>query len=117
MRRIPLILLGTATAILLLSLGANPAAHSATYSNDDSAVREKGKQIFTAKCGQCHDADAAKKLPDGSTLLARLAASKDPEARLATRLNKMSEEDHHAVVVYVADLLAQYAATRNTPTN
>jgi len=112
MRKIPLILLATAPALLLLSV-----AHSAANSNDDSAVHEKGRQIFTAKCAQCHDADAAKKLPDGSTLLARLAASKDPEARLATRLNKMSDEDHHAVVVYVTDLLAQYSAGKKTPTN
>jgi len=116
MRNTPLILLAAASALLLLSL-THSAAHSNSFSNDDSAVREKGKQIFTAKCAQCHDADAAKKLPDGSTLLARLAASKDPEARLATRLNKMSDEDHHAVVVYVTDLLSQYAATRKTPTN
>src|SRR5262249_11048424 len=111
MRRIPLILLSTAPAVLILSLAVYPAAHS----NDDPAVREKGKQIFTAKCAQCHDTDATKKLPDGSTLLARLAAIKDPEARLATRLNKMSEEDHHAVVVYVTDLLSQYAAGKKTP--
>jgi mono/diheme cytochrome c family protein len=117
MKKIPLILLATAPALLLLSLAARSATYSAVLSNDDSAVREKGKQIFTAKCGQCHDADAAKRLPDGSTLLARLAASKNPEARLATRLNKMSEEDHHAVVVYMTDLITQYAASKKSPNN
>jgi mono/diheme cytochrome c family protein len=80
----------------------------------DDAMRERGKQIFSNKCAQCHDADAAKKLPDGTTLLARLAASSDPRARLATRLNKMSNEDHQAVVFYVEELIARYRSDQKT---
>ena len=74
----------------------------------DPAVLERGKQIFASHCGKCHDANAAKVLPDGTTLLARLAANKDPNARLATRLKSMPEQDGRAVVLYVDDLIAQY---------
>jgi mono/diheme cytochrome c family protein len=79
----------------------------------DSAVLERGKQIFTSHCGKCHDANAAKVLPDGTTLLARLAANKDPNARLATRLKSMPEQDGRAVVLYVDDLIARFQAAQN----
>jgi mono/diheme cytochrome c family protein len=81
----------------------------------DAALHEQGKQVFASKCGKCHDADAAKKLPDGTTLLTRLTASKDPKALLATRLRNMSEQDGHAVVLYMDGLLAQFRASQKTP--
>jgi mono/diheme cytochrome c family protein len=76
----------------------------------DAALRDLGKQVFTSQCGKCHDADAAKKLPDGSTLLARLAASKDMKALLSTRTKKMSAQDAQGVQLYVEDLVARYRA-------
>lgn len=79
----------------------------------DANLREQGKLIFTSHCGKCHDADAAKKLPDGTTLLARLAANKDPNARLATRLKSMSEQDGRAVVFYMDQLIAGYRAAQD----
>jgi mono/diheme cytochrome c family protein len=79
----------------------------------DPAVLERGKQIFTSHCGKCHDANAAKVLPDGTTLLARLAANKDPNARLATRLKSMPEQDGRAVALYVDYLIAQFRASPN----
>jgi len=79
----------------------------------DPAVFERGKQVFTSHCGKCHDANAAKVLPDGTTLLARLAANKDPNARLATRLKSMPDQDGRAVVLYVDDLIAQFRAAQN----
>lgn len=108
--RSPAILLTAAAFFLTV-----PAwAQSASTSSQDAAQHERGKQIFSDKCAQCHDVDAAKKLADGSTLLARLAAGRDPRALLATRLNKMSDEDHRAVVLYVEDLLARYRTSQKT---
>ena len=80
----------------------------------DGALREQGKQIFVSQCGKCHDADGRKKLPDGTTLLARLAASKDPQARLATRLKRMSDQDGRAVVLYMEELIASFRAADAT---
>src|SRR5262245_22139331 len=79
----------------------------------DPALLERGRQIFTSHCGKCHDANAAKVLPDGTTLLERLAANKDPNARLATRLKSMPEQDGRAVVLYVDDLIAHYRARQS----
>src|SRR5215470_6304615 len=61
------------------------AADSATPSNATQAVLlEQGKKIFVTRCAKCHDNDGNKKLPDGTTLLGRLAKIQDPEARLGT---------------------------------
>ena len=47
-------------------------------------------------------------------LLKRLAANKDPHARLATRLKSMSEQDGRAVVLYMDDLIAKFRAGQKT---
>src|SRR5262245_21522602 len=65
-------------------------AQSADSSPSNAALQAQGRSVFTARCGSCHDANAAKQLPDGTTLLARLAARKDTQAKLATRLKSMS---------------------------
>jgi mono/diheme cytochrome c family protein len=93
--------------------GVQPWAQSPSPSSaDEAASRDLGKQVFTSQCGKCHDADAAKKLPDGSTLLARLAASKDMKALLSTRTKKMSAQDAQGVYLYMEDLLAKYRASQ-----
>jgi len=68
-----------------------------------SAASDPGKAIFSGRCGKCHDADASKKLPDGTTLLARLAKNKDPETRLATRLK--NQQERHQVFLYLQPLI------------
>jgi mono/diheme cytochrome c family protein len=90
-------------------------AQSPAPQSVDAALREQGKQVFANRCGKCHDADAAKQLPDGTTLLARLAASKDPKALLATRLKSMSDQDGRGVALYMEDLLARFRAAQKTP--
>ena len=107
----PFALLVMASVLLTIA----PRAQSSSNVSGDADLRERGKQLFSSKCAQCHDADAARKLPDGTTLLGRLAASSDPRARLATRLNKMSEEDHRAVVLYVEELIVRYRAAQQAP--
>ncbi len=69
----------------------------------DSATNNRGKAIFTSRCGTCHDADASKKLLDGTTLLGRLARTKDPETRLATRLK--NEQERHQVFLYLQPMI------------
>ena len=77
------------------SVGQNP--QESLSSND------QGEAIFSGRCGKCHDADASKKLPDGTTLLARLAKNKDPETRLATRLK--NEQERHQVFLYLQPMI------------
>jgi mono/diheme cytochrome c family protein len=108
-----------APALLLIAIAVFFAiphrAQSPVPQPVDAALREQGKQVFASRCGKCHDADAAKKLPDGTTLLARLAGSKDPKALLATRLKSMSEQDGREVALYMEDLLARFRAAQKTP--
>jgi mono/diheme cytochrome c family protein len=68
-----------------------------------SATSDPGKAIFISRCGTCHDADASKKLSDGTTLLGRLAKHKDPESRLATRLK--NEQERHQVFLYLQPMI------------
>ena len=80
------------------------APDSATPSSaTNAALLEQGKNIFVTRCAKCHDNDANKKLPDGTTLLGRLAKIKDPEERLGTRLK--DPQERHAVMIYVDSLL------------
>ena len=70
---------------------------------ETTLANDQGKAIFSGRCGKCHDADASKKLPDGTTLLARLAKNKDPETRLATRLK--NEQERHQVFLYLQPMI------------
>ena len=85
------------------------AADSATTPKD-AAILEQGKKIFVARCAKCHDNDANKTLSDGTTLLKRLAQSKDPEARLGTRLK--DPQERHAVMNYIDSLMKNVSAGR-----
>ena len=78
------------------------AADSGTAPKDPTML-EQGKKIFVARCAKCHDNDAKKTLPDGTTLLGRLAKARDPEARLGTRLK--DPQERQAVMIYVDSLL------------
>jgi mono/diheme cytochrome c family protein len=104
----------TTVAFALLLIPRWSGAQSSATSPSDAALREQGRQVFTAQCGKCHDADAAKKLPDGSTLLERLAARQDPQAKLATRLKSMSEQDARGVSLYMEELIANFRAAQKT---
>jgi cytochrome c2 len=77
--------------------------HSAAQQSEKTVVNDPGKTIFASRCGTCHDADASKKLPDGTTLLTRLAKNKDPETRLATRLK--NEQERHEVFLYLQPMI------------
>ena len=90
--------------LTFLTLFSAFAADSAPASNPTpAAILDQGKKIFVARCAKCHDNDANKRLPDGTTLLGRLAKAKDPEARLGTRLK--DRQERHAVMIYVDSLL------------
>src|SRR5258708_5695363 len=69
----------------------------------DITAGNQGKTIFSSQCGKCHDADGSKKLADGTTLLGRLAKSKDPESRLATRLK--NPQERHQVFLYLQPMI------------
>jgi mono/diheme cytochrome c family protein len=74
-----------------------------------SVTNNQGQAIFSGRCGKCHDADASKKLPDGTTLLGRLAKNKDPEMRLATRLK--DEQERHQVFLYLQPMIERERST------
>jgi len=101
------------TVVLLLALSAllraqDKAAPSASI---DPAASAQGKVVFLSHgCAKCHDDDANKKLSDGTTLLARLAQRKDPEARLGTRLK--NPQERHQVMLYMQSLLARQASAQ-----
>ncbi len=83
---------------LVVALLAVPAARA-----QKPASSEEGKTIFVSRCAKCHDADANRKLPDGTTLLQRLSNSQDRRAALATRLKNQQERD--SVLLYLQPLI------------
>jgi mono/diheme cytochrome c family protein len=102
--KLPIPLLAVIVSLLAIPSPATPP--SAT----DAALLEEGKNIFITRCAKCHDNDANKKLPDGTTLLARLAKTKDPEERIGTRLK--DPQERHAVTIYVDGLLKSLPSSR-----
>ncbi len=102
----------TAFCLIAILTGLVSAWAQSPDSASDGSSRERGKKIFASKCAHCHDNDASKKLHDGTTLLTRLAASKDSKALLATRLKSMSEEDRRGVLAYVEGLLSQFRSAQ-----
>jgi mono/diheme cytochrome c family protein len=79
---------------------------------DVTGPYELGRRVFVSRCAKCHDEDAAKKLPDGTSLVQRLAESKDPDALAATRLKRMSKGDQQAVHTYLNELIRRYRSTK-----
>jgi mono/diheme cytochrome c family protein len=95
-------------AMALLLPGSAAASQNPAEPALDSS---QGKKIFAAAgCAKCHDADASKKLPDGTTLLARLAKNNDPETRLATRLK--NEQERHQVFLYLQPLIERERSSK-----
>lgn len=86
---------------LLPSLAALPQNPS-----NAAESRDQGKAIFVSRCAKCHDADASRKLPDGTTLLGRLANSSDFKILLGTRLKNEQERD--AVALYLRPLIDRW---------
>ena len=108
---------GLKTLLLLVTifaLGETKATPLAPASQQPHATAsyEQGRKIFADNCAKCHDEDAAKKLPDGTTLVQRLAEAKDPEALAGTRLKKMNEEDRQAVLAYLDVLIKRYRSAK-----
>jgi len=98
-------------ALLIVALLAGSVA-AAQDAQKPSTTNDQGKAIFTGRCGKCHDADAGKKLPDGTTLLGRLARNKDPETRLATRLK--NEQERHQVFLYLQPMIERERSTETS---
>jgi len=96
-------------AALLPWQGAPTPKPAAPGANSDP-----GKTVFSAQCGKCHDADGSKKLHDGTTLLGRLAKSKDPETRLGTRLK--NEQERHEVFLYLQPMIERERAAESKKT-
>lgn len=102
----------TAIAICLISStwllrAQQSAAHPDADGQADSFAQ--GKAIFVSRCAKCHDENGNKKLADGTTLLARLAQSKDLEARLGTRLKNPQERQQ--VALYMRSMMEKYASS------
>ena len=91
------------TLIIFVSMIAALLPLQAVVQQKETLANGPGKLIFTSRCGTCHDADASKKLPNGTTLLARLAKNKDPETRLSTRLK--NEQERHQVFLYLQPMI------------
>jgi mono/diheme cytochrome c family protein len=76
---------------------------SSAQQGSPADMKEAGHKIFVERCAKCHDENAAKLLPDGTSLVLRLARSKDPLELLATRLK--NEEERRAVMLYLQPML------------
>ncbi len=85
---------------------------AAQQSPDATSQYESGRRIFVSRCAKCHDQDAVKKLPDGTSLIQRLAESKDPDTLAGTRLKSMSEGDRQAVHTYLNELIRRFRSSK-----
>ena len=98
----PIILAAMIAALFPWQNGTTPKPAAAPSKADP------GRTVFSSQCGKCHDADGSKRLHDGTTLLARLAKSKDPETRLGTRLK--NEQERHQVFLYLQPMIERERA-------
>lgn len=89
--------------VMIVAVAAWSASAPGQNSAGSAPGTDQGKKIFVSRCAQCHDDNAAKKLADGTTLLKRLAATKDPEMRLGTRLKK--EDERRQVFLYLQPMI------------
>ncbi len=96
--------------IVLTALLPQQGVRSASGTSAATTTYDQGKDIFVSRCAKCHDQDANKKLPDGTTLLLRLAKSKDPEARLGTRIKDAQERQE--VMLYVQSLITRLRSSQ-----
>jgi hypothetical protein len=76
---------------------------SSAQQGSPAEMKEAGHKIFVERCAKCHDENAAKVLPDGTSLVQRLARSKNPAELLATRLK--NEGERRAVMLYLQPML------------
>ena len=63
------------------------------------ATLSLGKKVFVARCSSCHGEDARKRLPDGTSLVGRLAGKNDLKAALAGRLKKLPEQEQRTIAI------------------
>ena len=63
----------------------------------------RARQSSPVAAGRATMLMPARNLPDGTTLLGRLAKNKDPETRLATRLK--NEQERHQVFLYLQPMI------------
>jgi len=101
-----------ALSMLVISLTLAAVAQQPSSPADNG---DQGKNIFVSRCAKCHDADASRKLPDGTNLLGRLAKSPDPKTLLAGRLKDQRERD--AVMDYLHPLIERLRAPESIPAN
>ena len=106
-------LLLIATAFLFKTARAEQSGFARPQNATHISAYEKGRNIFLSRCAKCHDEDASKKLPDGTTLVQRLAVSKNPEALLGTRLKDAQER--HAVMLYMDKLMVRWRSSEASP--
>ena len=88
--------------------GAMPAKGASAV-----ATVSLGKKVFVARCSSCHGEDASKGLPDGTSLVERLAGKDDLPAALAGRLRKLPEQEQHAVLLYVNGLVDSFRSSHS----
>jgi len=92
------------TVYLAFLIAVTAAVHvSSPQQGSPADMKEAGHKIFVERCAKCHDENAAKVLPDGTSLVQRLARSKNPVELLATRLK--NEGERRAVMLYLQPML------------
>jgi len=103
-----------AAPVTRLAAQTQPPAAQAAQAAAPDQVLALGKEVFTASCAKCHNVDALKKLPDGTTLIERLLKSDDPPALADTRLKKLGKVKRDAAWAYLALLMKQARAGATT---
>lgn len=71
-----------------------------------------GKELFTARCGSCHNAGGDKPLKSGPPLNRRMISAEDIARNVNARVKNATAEQRRAVILYMQSFLGEAARPR-----
>ncbi len=81
----------------------SPAAQELADAGEKRLTR--GKELFVARCGSCHDADGSKPLRHGPPLNQRPLTDEAIASQVGQRFRSATAEDKQAAIAYVRSFL------------
>jgi mono/diheme cytochrome c family protein len=104
-------------AIYAQGTGQAPARDSSRAPEDRTRTLAKGKELFLAAgCVNCHNASGDKPLKTGLPLNERGLSTDEIASAVNGRLKNKTEDERHAVTLYIASLMEPNKSEAKAPT-
>ena len=103
------------TAIRVRGLGQAPAADQPRSEQQHAQLLATGKELFMARCARCHDERGDKPLKTGPPLNERGLSSEQIARAVSGRLRDKTEEERHAVTLYISSLMKAKDSEEKAP--